>query len=116
MVAAPAGTLTAKFQQTTGDFEHSTGSGAATVDAAENISTCKEEELAPEDSTSEEMTLNALTSKRRLEDPGASSAAASELALQRLEYHGSKQGKEDAIRHAAARLLGLVKADCHCHP
>ncbi|XP_040077639.1 uncharacterized protein LOC115324310 [Ixodes scapularis] len=60
---------TTKLQDTTGDFEHSAGSDAATVEeAAENTATCKEKEVAPENSPSEEMSLDAITSKRRLED------------------------------------------------
>ncbi|KAG0429983.1 hypothetical protein HPB47_023121 [Ixodes persulcatus] len=88
-----AETLTAKFQDTTEDFEHSTGSDAATLEAAEKTSTCKEKEVAPENSPSEEMTLDAMTSKRRLEDLGASSAVASELALRHLEYQWKLTGK-----------------------
>ncbi|KAG0411982.1 hypothetical protein HPB47_010869 [Ixodes persulcatus] len=79
VVTAPAETRIAKLQDTTGDFKHSAGSDAATVEAAEEkTATCKEREVAPENSSSEEMPLDAIASKRRLEDLGASSAAAGE--------------------------------------
>ena len=95
VVTAPAETRTAKLQDTTGEFAHSAGSDAATVEAAaEKTATCKEKEVAPENSPSEEMSLDAITSKRRLEDLGASSAAASEQALRRLEYRWKLAGKK----------------------
>ncbi|KAG0418256.1 hypothetical protein HPB47_005011 [Ixodes persulcatus] len=113
VVTAAAETRTAKLQDTMGDFEHSAGSDAATVEAAaEKTATCKEKEVAPENSTSEEMPLDAIASKRRLEDLGASSAAAGEQALRRLEYQWKLARKKDAIRHTAARLRGIVKTGC----
>uniref|UniRef100_A0A6B0VAX7 CCHC-type domain-containing protein n=1 Tax=Ixodes ricinus TaxID=34613 RepID=A0A6B0VAX7_IXORI len=95
VVTAPAETRTAKLQDTTGDFEHSAGSDAATVEAAaEKTATFKEKEVVPENSPSEKTPLDAIISKRRLEDLGASSAAASEQALRRLEYQWKVAGKK----------------------